>query len=98
MKIELAKLGPGHATKLDLLESMPVGRLDNRLELLAALGGNLHRHCEKATAPAGSRRDGPLEQVPDVSTHDCDDEPFELVAGVADRLDRDLGRIGERIF
>ncbi|MFT5110294.1 MAG: hypothetical protein ACI9UA_005948 [Pseudoalteromonas tetraodonis] len=37
MKLELAKLGPGHSTRLDLLKGMPVGRLDNRLELLAAL-------------------------------------------------------------
>ena len=37
MKIELAKLGPGHSTRLELLEGMPVGRLDRRLELLAAL-------------------------------------------------------------
>ena len=37
MKIELAKLGPGHSTRLELLEGMPVGRLDNRLELLGAL-------------------------------------------------------------
>jgi len=37
MKIELAKLGPGHSTRLSLLDSVPVGRLDNRLDLLAAL-------------------------------------------------------------
>ncbi|MGI9240447.1 MAG: DUF1501 domain-containing protein, partial [Verrucomicrobiales bacterium] len=37
MKIELAKLGPGHSTRLDLLEGMPVSRLDHRLELLSAL-------------------------------------------------------------
>ena len=37
MKIELAKLGPGHSTRLELLEGMPVARLDRRLELLAAL-------------------------------------------------------------
>jgi len=37
MKVELAKLGPGHSTRLELLDGMPVGRLDQRLELLASL-------------------------------------------------------------
>ncbi len=38
MKIELAKLGAkNHRTQLSLLEGLPVGRLDNRLELLRSL-------------------------------------------------------------
>ena len=37
MKGELARLGPGHSTRLELLEGMPVARLDNRLGLLEAL-------------------------------------------------------------
>lgn len=37
MKVELAKLGANHQTPLSLVEGLPVGRLDDRLSLLAAL-------------------------------------------------------------
>lgn len=37
MKIELARLGAGHQTKLSLMEDLSVGRLDDRLSLLRGL-------------------------------------------------------------
>lgn len=37
MKVELAKLGAGHTTKLALMEGLSVGRLDDRLSLLQGL-------------------------------------------------------------
>ncbi|MFT4640214.1 MAG: hypothetical protein ACI8T1_003541 [Verrucomicrobiales bacterium] len=37
MKVELAKLGAGHSTKLSLMPSLTIGRLDDRLSLLRGL-------------------------------------------------------------
>lgn len=37
MKVELAKLGAGHTTKLALMDGLSVGRLDDRLSLLKGL-------------------------------------------------------------
>ncbi len=37
MKIELARLGAGHSTKLTLIDGITVGRLDDRLSLLRGL-------------------------------------------------------------
>ena len=37
MKVELAKLGAGHTTKLSLMQELSIGRLDDRLSLLRGL-------------------------------------------------------------
>ncbi len=49
MKGELARLGSGHKTKLNLIEDIPVSRLDDRLELLKSIDG-----FNRSLDPSGS--------------------------------------------